>query len=89
MLDISNYYEQLVIDRLEEIALDSEVPLSQSDLEDVACLALNKLPPSYMRSRVDKCSHTTDLQYLEMCEAVRNVINDAIEQVHLYPHTAR
>lgn len=89
MLDISNYYEQLVTDRLWEIVEDQAQPLSQVFIEDVACLALNNLPACYVRSRVDKGASVTEQQYQTMREAVDKAIIDAIDQVRDRPHDYR
>lgn len=89
MLDISNYYEQLVIDRLWKIKEDSAEPLSHAFIEDVACLTLNKLPPCYLRNPVDKAANMTEQQYQTMMETVDTAINQSIEQVRHHPHDVR
>ncbi len=95
MLNISNYYEHLVTDQLWKMTEDNKItkdnadPLTQTFIEDVACLALNKLPPCYVRNVVDKGAHITDLQFQEMSTAVAKAIDEAIEQVRRRPHDAR
>ncbi len=89
MLNIINYYEQLVIDQLWKLTEDAVEPISQGFLEDVACLALNKLPACYVRNPVDKGSYLSDLHYIEMRETVSKVIAEAITQVRLQPHDVR
>ena len=89
MLSISNYYEQLVIDRLWKISENSAEPLSQAFLEDVACLALNKLPTCYVRHLVDKGADLTERRYQEMMDVVDAAIDQAIKQVHSHPHDIR
>ena len=92
MLDICNYYERLVIDQLWKITLDpKEIKdhISQSFIDDVACLALNKLPSCYVCSSVDKGSYLTESKYEEMQLQVKNAIAEAIAQVLHSPHDAR
>lgn len=89
MLDISNYYEQLVTDQLWKMTGEAAEPISQTFVEDVACLALNKLPACYVRNLVDKGAHLTDLNYQEMSEAVGKAIAEAVEQVRRRPHDVR
>ncbi|MDD1623091.1 MAG: late competence development ComFB family protein [Methylococcaceae bacterium] len=89
MLDISNYYEQLVTDHLWKMTEESAEPLSQGFIEDVACLALNKLPTCYVRNPVDKGANLTEGSYQEMNEAVSKAIAEAVEQVRRRPHDAR
>ncbi|MGZ4960386.1 MAG: late competence development ComFB family protein [Methylomonas sp.] len=89
MLNISNYYEQLVRDHLWQMIENAEQPLSQTFIEDVACLALNKLPICYVRSQVDKAASLSGKDIQEMSEAVAGAIDEAIEQVSRRPHDAR
>lgn len=86
MLDIRNYYEQLVIDELWQLKSNSEEELSQSFLEDVACLALNSLPTCYVCSPVDKSSRFTELDHEQIRVDVGNAIRKAMQKVRLRPH---
>lgn len=89
MLDISNYYEQLVTDHLWKLIESGTEAISQAFLEDVACLALNKLPPCYVRNPVDKGANLTELEYQNMSDEVDKAIAEAITQVRRRPHDAR
>ncbi len=89
MPNINNYYERLVVDQLWNMAQKSKEPLTQDFIDDVACLALNRLPACYVRSMVDKSSYITDKTYQEMENAVTEAINQAIEQVRLNPRSQR
>lgn len=86
MLDICNYYEQLVIDQLWQLKANSSEPVSQAFLEDVACLALNKLPTCYVCNPVDKSLNFTELEHAQIRVDVSNAIQQAIAQVRLHPH---
>lgn len=89
MLDIKNYYEQLLNDQLWKMTEEHPELFSKTAQEDVACIALNKLPPCYVRNLVDKGSNLTELNYIEMNQAVSSAIAAAIEQVKLIPHDNR
>lgn len=89
MLNIANYYEQIVIEHLDKITENADFPVSQGFLEDVACIALNKLPANYIRYHVDKGSSLSDVDYLEIHAKVDKVIAEAIEQVRRRPHDLR
>ncbi|WKJ90812.1 late competence development ComFB family protein [Methylomonas montana] len=89
MLNISNYYEQLVIDRLWKLAEEAVEPFSQAFQEDVACLALNKLSPCYVRNSIDKSINIGEKQYQEMVEAVDLAITQGIETVQRRTHGDR
>lgn len=89
MPNIINYYERLVVDRLWNIVQKSEEPLTQDFVDDVACLALNRLPACYVRSMVDKSSYLSEKMYREMEDAVAEAIELAIEQVRSNPRGLR
>jgi hypothetical protein len=89
MLNVSNYYERLVIDRLWQITEKAAEPATQTFLEDVACLALNQLPPCYVRFPVDKGADLSDRQYQDMVAAVDVAVGQAMERVRSRPHDVR
>ena len=64
--DIHNYYEHLVLQRLSELELDKTK--SADYLADVCCLALNQVPPRYIRFEVDMafCLPQSERQQMEM-----------------------
>jgi len=49
--DIHNYYEHLVLERISKLGL--ETTKSPDYLADLCCLALNQVPPRYIRYEVD------------------------------------
>jgi len=89
MLNINNYYERLVIDQLWKLAEQADQPFSQAFQEDVACLALNRLPPCYVRNTIDKGINVSEAQYLEMVAAVDGAIEQAMRQVLSRPRQDR
>ena len=50
-------------------------------LADVACLALNKLPPRYVRHEADLIFYRTDVENSRMHENLDLVIKQAFETV--------
>lgn len=89
MLNISNYYEQLVIDRLWKLSEQADEPFSQAFQEDVACLALNRLPPCYVCNSIDKAIHIGEEQYQKMLEAVDLALKQGIDIVGRHSHADR
>jgi hypothetical protein len=89
MLNVTNYYEQLVIDQLWEMTENAGESISQTFIEDVACLALNSLPPCYIRNRIDKGANLSESQYQEMKQTVAAAIKKAEQQVRRRPHDER
>lgn len=77
---IHNYYEALVGDYLLNTALNGEA-LDQDFLEDVACLALNRLPARYVRHDVDMAFFLTTRERERMQQQVVEAVLAAIEQV--------
>lgn len=89
MPNIRNYYELLVIDQLSKVITSSQEPLSQTFLDDVACLALNQLPSCYVRNTIDKGITLSESKYHEMSKAVDEAVRMAILQVRRHPHDNR
>lgn len=57
---VRNYYERLVFEAVMERAnADRQNNYSDELLADVACVALNRLPPRYMRHEVDLVFYLT------------------------------
>jgi len=57
---LKNYYEHQVVDTV--LAMAPNYPLLQEEQQpDVACVALNRLPPRYIRHQVDLAFHSEQL----------------------------
>lgn len=80
--NISNYHERLVLDRIREVLAvpdNTVVNLSQHVVEDLACLALNRLPPRYVRHAVDFVDHLSDAECDRLHQAVKDAVDFAID----------
>lgn len=76
---IHNYYEQMVLDQL---AQTSECAARDSDfLADTACVALNRLPPRYVRHDVDMTFFLSPDDLQKMVNSVADAVSYAIEYV--------
>jgi competence protein ComFB len=74
----SNYYEQVVSD---EIRRQLAVRVNEPEMDfmaDVACVALNRLPPKYYRYEVDMAFYMSPNELYEVKERVTNVVSEAI-----------
>lgn len=73
---IHNYYERIVFGeihkQLHERAVDSNF------VADVACIALNNLPPRYVRHAVDTAFYLSPKESIEMETRVAAAVGDAI-----------
>lgn len=77
---IHNYYERLV---LEEI-FEQSTRVQEGDrdfLADVACVALNRMPPRYIRHDVDMTFFMSPQDIQEISNKVINAVTDAINYV--------
>ncbi|MBW8830951.1 MAG: late competence development ComFB family protein [Burkholderiales bacterium] len=78
---INNYHERAVIEAV-RIAAPRFAHLSGAELlADVACVALNRLPPRYIRHEVDFSFYLTDKERIENERAVSEAVSFAFEFV--------
>lgn len=75
--DIHNYYEHLVLDRIAELGLDKNK--SADYVADLCCLALNQVPPRYIRYEVDMAFYLPQSERQQMEMNVENAIEKAIK----------
>lgn len=73
---VDNFYEQWVIETLDDIQGDEE--WDEDFLVDVVCVALNHLPPRYYRHKVDMVFYLSGQERQEMQDKVRKAVEDAI-----------
>ena len=75
---INNYYERLVFERLQALMLEKEGTIDPEFLDDVACVALNRLPPRYVRHTVDLAFHMSDAEWENLLKEVDGVVTEAL-----------
>ncbi|SMF58013.1 Late competence development protein ComFB [Alteromonadaceae bacterium Bs31] len=76
---VHNYYEHLVIAQLKRA---SERALNDMEfMADVSCVALNRLPPRYVRHDVDMTFFLSPTEMDEMDDKVAHAVKDALEYV--------
>lgn len=77
---LRNYYEQLVVDTV--ITLGPNYPLVNDEQQpDVACVALNRLPPRYIRHQVDLAFHMTEKERNDSEQLIADSVKYAYEFV--------
>ncbi|MFT4564436.1 MAG: competence protein ComFB [Gammaproteobacteria bacterium] len=74
---LTNVYEKLVFDHLQNVASD----LSTEAQIDAACLALNRLPPKYVRNTVDWMFFIDTKESERINRAVDMAVTNAIARV--------
>ena len=75
-----NYYEKLVLEYLVDVA-ERDATLTEDDLADVACVALNHLPPRYVRFDVDMSFYLSEQERAEIAQQTDDAVIDAIDFV--------
>lgn len=79
--NIHNYYEQLVLQRLNDMVQAQFIDTDQNFLEDVACVALNQLPARYVRYDIDMVYYMTIKEREQMEYEVHKAVSAAVEYV--------
>ncbi len=77
--NIHNFYEKLVSEALVEQLKDAPIDIEQ--LSDIACVALNHLPPRYFRHEIDMAFYLSPTEYKEMKDKVGQAVKEAIAYV--------
>lgn len=76
---IHNFYERRVIE-----AIHQQSELARADrnfLADVACVALNRLPPRYIRHDVDMTFFISPKEMIEIEDKINKAVDYAIQYV--------
>lgn len=78
---IRNYYEQMVA---EEVVRQFDMLERKKDggvMADIACVALNRLPPRYIRYEVDMAFYMSPDELITMKNNIVKTVTEAIEFV--------
>lgn len=76
---IHNYYETLVIEEI--VRVNERASADYEFLADLACVALNRLPPRYIRHDVDMTFFMSPQEMQEVQDKVVTAVKDAITYV--------
>ncbi|MEH6628066.1 MAG: late competence development ComFB family protein [Motiliproteus sp.] len=74
--NIHNYYEKMITDALVE-RFSQKSDIDPEYLEDLACVALNHLPPRYYRHEIDMAFYLSPMEHKEMSDKVNKALDDA------------
>lgn len=78
---VHNYYESRVFDEIERRIESDRLELDQDQFDDAACIALNQLPPRYVRFDIDTTFYASPEEIHQMTVAVQNAVTYAIQKV--------
>ncbi len=81
---IHNYYERMVQEEIQRALPDRQHEFDL--LADIACVALNHLPPRYIRYQVDMVFYLSPRERMEMEDKVTKAVADAIVFVEARGH---
>ena len=79
--NIHNYYEHLVLQRLNDMMQADFIEKDPNFLEDVACVALNQLPARYVRYDIDMVYYMTFKERDQMEYEVHKAVTAAVDYV--------
>lgn len=77
--NIQNYYETLVLDSLAKQIKGEEY--DEDVLTDVLCIAINHLPPRYIRHEVDFLYYMSPIERQEIELKAENAVKDALNYI--------
>lgn len=75
--DIHNYYEHLVLERIEKLGLNKNKDTDY--IADLCCLALNQVPPRYIRFEVDMAFYLPQNERQQMEMNVEDAVDKALK----------
>lgn len=76
---VHNYYEDIVFEYIVQLSKEQDELMDSNLIEDIACIALNLLPPRYVRHNVDLVSSMSDTEHAKIKNQVLQAINEAID----------
>ena len=91
--NIENWYEKILFEKIRELNqtqldhADEQTPFDAAMWSDIACLALNHLPPRYVRHSVDMRFYLSPQEHQEMDDRVQTALENAITYVKQHPST--
>lgn len=83
--EITNVVEERVIERIME-QIGSSGEFDHDQLEDIACLTLNRVPAHYVRYTVDAAAALSAGEYEAQDKAINNALEYALEIVRNRRH---
>lgn len=75
--DVHNYYEHLVLERIGQLGLQETKDADY--LADLCCMALNQVPPKYIRYEVDMAFFLSGEERVKMEKEVADAIENSIK----------
>lgn len=83
--EITNYYESLVYDEINSSLVDTGKVTDTDIVNDIACVALNQLPPRYIRYSIDAAFYMSEEERVTMQNNVKIAVENAYNIVRSKP----
>lgn len=78
---VHNYYERYVFDEVLRATRSLTTAVDANTLEDIACVALNRLPARYIRYDIDLAFYLTSAEREQTDQSIKNAVQFAIDFV--------
>lgn len=78
---VHNYYERLVFDEIVAKGRSYDLPGDPNLIEDIACVALNRLPARYIRFDIDLVFYMTSDEREKVERTVQEAVKYAVDFV--------
>lgn len=79
---VHNFYERKVFQEINEHYHDRG--LDSNQLADMACIALNRIPPKYIRYDIDMSFYMSSLEWHDHERRVKNAVKKAFKRIKKY-----
>lgn len=76
--EVHNYYEQLVFSKINQLIELYGISLTDDELSDVACIALNQLPARYVRFSIDTTFYMSPQEQMKVYLMVDDAVDSAV-----------
>lgn len=77
---VHNYYERKVFNYIQEHYFDA-TDLTENQIADMACIALNRIPPRYIRHDIDMSFYMSAQEHLEIEKLIEKAVKKAYKKV--------
>lgn len=77
---VHNYYERRVFSYIQENYFNAN-ELTENQLADMACIALNRIPPRYIRHDIDMSFYMSGQEHLEIEKLIEKAVKKAYKKV--------
>lgn len=82
---VYNFHERMVFDEVLKVLAARNMDYTSEEAEDIACLALNKIPSRYVRHSVDTAFYQTSEEFANIHDKVTKSVEEALIYVSKHP----